>query len=128
MKLTTRTLDVCLVIAWAAVTAGCGTQASTGTERDARTSGRPPVAVNVTPAIVAEVAGEIVTALTGTVDQAQRLVFLAEKGFELGVKTHLEVQDAQVNLLAAKTNLARAHRDYRVARVALEWVMGTLEP
>jgi hydrophobic/amphiphilic exporter-1 (mainly G- bacteria), HAE1 family len=73
-------------------------------------------------------AGEIVAALVGTVEQAQHLVFLAEKGYELGIKTHLDVQDAQVNLLAAKTNFARAQRDYRVARVTLDWVMGILEP
>jgi len=36
------------------------------------------------------------------------------------------VQDAQLNLLAAKSNLARALRDYHVARVNLEWVAGTL--
>ncbi len=83
--------------------------------------------VRVTARAVQE-AGEIVTALLSTVDQAQRLVFLAEKGYELGVKTRLDVQDAQLNLLAAKTNLARAQRDYRVARVALQWVTGTLEP
>lgn len=69
---------------------------------------------------------EIVGALQGTVKQAERLLFLAEKGYELGVKTHLEVQDAQVNLLAAKGNLARAYRDYRVAKVNIEWVSGTL--
>jgi len=69
---------------------------------------------------------EIAGALRGTVDQAERLVFLAEKGYEFGVKTHLEVQDAQLNLLAAKTNLARAFRDYHVARVQLSWVSGTL--
>jgi outer membrane protein TolC len=72
--------------------------------------------------------GETVTALVGTVDQAQHLVFVAEKGYELGVKTHPDVQDAQLNLLAAKTNLTRAQRDYRVARVTLDWVMGILEP
>ena len=32
------------------------------------------------------------------VKQAERLLFLAEKGFELGVKTRLEVQDAELNL------------------------------
>jgi HAE1 family hydrophobic/amphiphilic exporter-1 len=71
-------------------------------------------------------AADIAGGLRGTVDQAERLVFLAEKGYELGVKTHLEVQDAQLNLLAAKSNLARALRDYHVARVNLEWVAGTL--
>jgi HAE1 family hydrophobic/amphiphilic exporter-1 len=72
-------------------------------------------------------AGEILNALAGTVQQAERLLFLSEKGYELGVKTHLEVQDAQLNLMLAKGNLARAERDYRVARVNLDWVSGTLD-
>ena len=72
-------------------------------------------------------AGETVGALLGTVEQARRVLFLAEKGYELGVKTHLEVQDAQLNLLTAKTNLTHAQRDYRVARVNLAWVTGTLD-
>jgi HAE1 family hydrophobic/amphiphilic exporter-1 len=72
-------------------------------------------------------AAEIVTALTGTVKQAERLLFLSEKGFELGVKMRLEVQDAELNLAAARANLARAQRDYRVARVNLDWVAGTLD-
>ena len=59
--------------------------------------------------------------------QAEQLLFLAEKGFELGVKTRLEVQDAELNVSAARANLARAQRDYRVARVNLEWVAGTLD-
>jgi outer membrane protein TolC len=45
-------------------------------------------------------------------------VFLAEKGYELGVKTHLEMQDAELNLLTAKSNLARAARLPRRARDA----------
>jgi len=69
---------------------------------------------------------EVVTALTGTVKQAERLLFLSEKGFELGVKMRLEVQDAELNLAAARANLARAQRDYRVARVNLDWVSGAL--
>ncbi|MFB3855424.1 MAG: efflux RND transporter permease subunit [Vicinamibacterales bacterium] len=72
-------------------------------------------------------AQEIVTGLRGTVAQAEKLLFLAEKGYELGVTTRLEVQDAQLNLLAARGNLTRAQRDYRVARVTLDWVCGTLE-
>jgi len=89
---------------------------------------REAVALEARTAVnaVAE-AVEIVAASAGTVDQAERLLFLAEKGYELGVKTRLEVQDAEMNLLAAKTNLARARRDYHVARVALAWVSGTIE-
>ena len=70
--------------------------------------------------------GEAFTALFATVAQAEKLLFLAEKGFELGVKTRLEVQDAELNLSSARANLARAQRDYNVARVNLEWVAGTL--
>jgi HAE1 family hydrophobic/amphiphilic exporter-1 len=69
---------------------------------------------------------EIVSALRGTVEQAEKLLFLAEKGFELGVKTRLEVQDAELNVSAARANLARGQRDYRVARVNLAWVTGTI--
>ncbi|HEY3382511.1 MAG TPA: efflux RND transporter permease subunit [Vicinamibacterales bacterium] len=72
-------------------------------------------------------ASEIVTAMGSTVTQAEKLLFLAEKGFELGVKTRLEVQDAELNLTNARYNLARAQRDYRVARVNLDWVAGTLD-
>jgi HAE1 family hydrophobic/amphiphilic exporter-1 len=71
-------------------------------------------------------AAAIVQALTGTVAQAERLLWMTEQGFELGVMRRLEVQDAQLALAAARANLARAQRDYLVARVTLEWVCGTL--
>jgi len=71
-------------------------------------------------------AEEIVTALSRTVQQAERLLTMAEKGFEAGVKTRLDVDDAQLNLDAARGNLARARRDYLVARVSLDRAMGTL--
>ena len=71
-------------------------------------------------------ATEVVTALGGTVTQADRLLQMAEKGYEFGVKTKLDVDDAQLNLLQAKSNLARARRDYLVAGVGLQWTMGVL--
>ena len=71
-------------------------------------------------------AGEIVQALSGTVSQAERLLQMAEKGYEYGVKTRLEVEDAQLNLLQAQVNLSRGKRDYLIARVNLEWVTGRL--
>ncbi len=71
-------------------------------------------------------AGEIVRALSGTVDQAERLLGMAEKGYEFGVKTKLEVDDAQLNLSLARGNLARARRDYLVARVNLAHATGIL--
>ncbi len=69
---------------------------------------------------------EIVRALSSTVDQAEKLLTMAEKGFEFGVKTKLEVDDALLNVRAARGNLASAQRDYRVALVNLAWVAGTL--
>ena len=71
-------------------------------------------------------AGQIVNALAGTVDQADRLVEMAEKGYEYGVKTRLDVDDAQLNRSRALGNLARARRDYLVAGAALRHAMGTL--
>jgi HAE1 family hydrophobic/amphiphilic exporter-1 len=73
-------------------------------------------------------AGEIVKALSGTVEQAERLLLMAEKGFEYGVKTRLEVDDAQLNVVQARGNLSRSRRDYLVALTNLEWVMGTIRP
>jgi len=71
-------------------------------------------------------AGEIVKALSGTVTQAERLLYMAEKGYEYGVKTKLDVDDAQLSLVQARGNLARSKRDYLVASVNLEWVKGIL--
>jgi HAE1 family hydrophobic/amphiphilic exporter-1 len=71
-------------------------------------------------------AGEIVNALVGTVDQADRLVVLAERGYEYGVKTRLEVEDAQLNRSRALGNLARSRRDYLVAGALLRYAMGTI--
>jgi HAE1 family hydrophobic/amphiphilic exporter-1 len=71
-------------------------------------------------------AEEIMKALSGTVKRAERLLYMAEKGYEYGVKTKLEVDDAQLSVIEAKGNLARAQRDYSVARVTLDWVMGTI--
>jgi len=69
---------------------------------------------------------EIVRALANTVTQAERLLAMAEKGFEFGVKTKLEVDDALLNAQSAHGNFARAQRDYQVALVNLQWVAGTL--
>jgi HAE1 family hydrophobic/amphiphilic exporter-1 len=71
-------------------------------------------------------AGEIMKALSGTVVQAERILQMAEKGYEYGVKTRLDVEDAELNLVQAKGNLARAKRDYLVACVNLEKATGIL--
>jgi len=85
------------------------------------------VALEIREAVNA--AGEseaIVRSLSGVVNQAERLLTMAEKGYELGVKTRLEVDDAELNLRQAKSSLSRARRDYLVARVNLDWVTGIL--
>ena len=69
---------------------------------------------------------EIVRALSGTVTQAKRLLGMAENGYILGVKTRLDVEDAELNLQQARSNLSRARRDYLVARIHLDWVTGIL--
>jgi len=71
-------------------------------------------------------AGDIARGLAGTVIQAEKLLQMAEKGYEYGVKTRLEVEDAELNLSRARGNLARAYRDYRVAKVMVAWAMGML--
>jgi HAE1 family hydrophobic/amphiphilic exporter-1 len=71
-------------------------------------------------------AGEVVRAIADTVGQAERLLALAEKGYEYGVKTKLEVDDANLNLNQARVNLAQARRDYLVANLNLRYAMGTL--
>jgi HAE1 family hydrophobic/amphiphilic exporter-1 len=89
---------------------------------------RDSISVEARVAIDAAIeAAGILNALGSTARQADRLLFLAEKGFELGVKTRLEVQDAELNLSQARANLALAQRDARVALVNLQWVMGTLD-
>jgi outer membrane protein TolC len=67
---------------------------------------------------------DIVKALEATVAQAKRLLEMAEAGYRYDVKTHLEVEDAELNLRTARSNLARARREYLTARTKLLWVMG----
>jgi outer membrane protein TolC len=69
---------------------------------------------------------ETIKALSGTVEQAERLLLMSEKGYEFGVKTRLDVDDAQLNLTSARGTLARAQRNYLVFRVNYEYVMGIL--
>ncbi|HPD73223.1 MAG TPA: TolC family protein [Candidatus Krumholzibacteria bacterium] len=88
---------------------------------------RDRIALEVRTAVNAvNEAREIEGALAGTVEQAQRLLRMAEDGYSLGVKTLLDVEDAQLNLLSAAGHLAQARRDRMVAEVALEQVQGTL--
>ncbi|MBF0099923.1 MAG: efflux RND transporter permease subunit [Desulfobacterales bacterium] len=72
-------------------------------------------------------AGEIVQALTGTVSQAEKLLFMAEKGYEYGAMTRLNVEDAELNLKQSRSNLAKGRRDYLASCIKLSWVMGIIE-
>ena len=71
-------------------------------------------------------AQQILTALAGTVKQAEKLLAMAEQGYQLGVKIRLEVEDAELNLVQARSNLAQARRDYQVSLVNLAWSTGVL--
>lgn len=70
---------------------------------------------------------EILKALHGTVTEAEKLLKMSELGFQYGVKTRLEVDDAQQNVNAVRFNLAKARRDLIVAGITLDWVTGTLD-
>ena len=71
-------------------------------------------------------AGEIAKALSGTVAQAERLLQMAEKGYEYGAMTRLEVEDAETNVVQAKGSLSIAQRGYLVALAGLGRATGTL--
>jgi len=73
-------------------------------------------------------AAAIVEALDGTVAEAERLLAMAEKGFELGVTVRLDVEDAQLNVIKARASLARGRRDLLAARTNLAWATGELSP
>jgi outer membrane protein TolC len=68
----------------------------------------------------------ILRSLAGTVQQAERLLAMAEKGYALGVKTRLDVEDAELNHQQARSGLSRARRDYLVSRINLDWITGIL--
>ncbi|MHC1743578.1 MAG: TolC family protein [Syntrophobacteraceae bacterium] len=67
---------------------------------------------------------QIIKGLEATIAQAERLLAMAETGYRAGVKTKLEVDDAETDVLTAKVNLARARRDYLRAWTLLSWIMG----
>lgn len=71
-------------------------------------------------------AAEIIDAAKGTVKEAEKLLDMAEKGYRFGVKTKLEVDDAEYNRRNAQVRLAQAYRDYRVQYVNLLWAEGIL--
>ncbi|WP_303851527.1 TolC family protein [Seleniivibrio woodruffii] len=71
-------------------------------------------------------AAEVIDAAGGTVDEAAKLLDMAEKGYRFGVKTKLDVDDAEYNLRSAQVRLAQAWRDYRVQYANLLWSAGVI--
>lgn len=74
-----------------------------------------------------EEAKKVLSASRETLKLAEKWFQMAEEGYKLGVKTNLDVEDAQLNLSNAKVNLAKAKKDYIVSQVKLKRAMGVLE-
>jgi outer membrane protein TolC len=60
-----------------------------------------------------------------TVTQAQRVHDLTVLRYERGLATQLEVSDARLSLLQARTNLAQALSDFHIADATLHRTLGT---
>jgi len=56
----------------------------------------------------------------------EQQLYRAEKYYEAGVRTRIDVTNAQVNLSNQKLNLLLANSDYKTARVALEKILGSV--
>ena len=61
-----------------------------------------------------------------TVEQAQRVHDLTVLRFERGLSTQLEVSDARLALLQARTNVAQAIADFHIADAGVERALGRL--
>ncbi|WP_025322411.1 TolC family protein [Deferrisoma camini] len=73
-----------------------------------------------------EEAEKIIEAAGHNIEQARRALELAEASYRYGVGTTLDVTDAELGLTAARTDHARALRDYLVARARVLAVMNDL--
>jgi len=65
-----------------------------------------------------------ITAAQRTVEQAQRVHDLTVLRYERGLATQLEVSDARLALLQARTNLAQALSNFYVAEATIERTLG----
>ncbi|MBI4862093.1 MAG: TolC family protein [Candidatus Riflebacteria bacterium] len=68
----------------------------------------------------------VLEATEAAVRQATDALAIVERGYRLGARTYLEVQDAQLALSVASTNRARARRDHSVARARLDQAQGLI--
>ncbi|MBI4864392.1 MAG: TolC family protein [Candidatus Riflebacteria bacterium] len=66
----------------------------------------------------------VIASSSAVVDQAREAVEIVETAYRQGLRTNLEVLDAQLARDTALTNQARACRDYAVARALLERALG----
>lgn len=73
-----------------------------------------------------ERAGATILARQRTIEAAQRVYDLTLMRYEKGLATQLEVSDARLALLQARTNLAQALSDFYIADVQLQRALGTL--
>jgi outer membrane protein TolC len=58
------------------------------------------------------------------VDQAQRVYDLTVLRYEQGLASQLEISDARLSLLQARTNLAQAVSDFQIADATLARAIG----
>lgn len=72
-----------------------------------------------------EAAATTIIARQRTVDQAQQVYDLTVLRFESGVSTQLEVSDARLALLQARTNLAQATADLLIADAGVARALGS---
>lgn len=75
-----------------------------------------------------EEAKAVIESSSEAVAEADESVEIAEAGYEQGLRTNLEVLDAQLARATARTNHAQARHDFAVARARLERVMGRTIP
>lgn len=68
----------------------------------------------------------VIDATNTAIRQAGEALEIAEEAYGQGIRTYLEVLDAQLALAQSRTNRARARRDYSVARAALDQAQGLL--
>lgn len=75
-----------------------------------------------------ERAAAAITGRQATVDMAERVYTLTELRYEQGLATQLEVNAARLSLLQARTNLAQAVAEFRIAEAGVERAMAGVGP
>jgi outer membrane protein len=68
----------------------------------------------------------LITVAEQAVDNFEQQLYRAQRYYEAGVRTRIDVTNAEVNLSNQKLNLLRANANYKTARTALEKVLGVM--